>query len=65
MSRGWIEDDLPFDDGEEYLERGDTFDVTGKSWEYPDWRYPIGFKRDKPIVRVKAHTVPIPDRGKQ
>ena len=60
MPRAWIADDLPDLGGDEpYPERGEAWSSNGGDDMYPTFRLPIGYGRRKPIVRVKAWTVPI------
>ncbi len=64
MARGWIEDDLPdLGGGDDYPERGEAWSSNGGDDNYPTYRHPIGYGRTKPIVRVKAWTVPIKPAG--
>jgi hypothetical protein len=60
MPRGWIEDDLPelSDDGG-HLELGDAWSSVERDDKNPTYRHPIGYMRRKPVVRIKAWTVPI------
>lgn len=60
MSDMWIEDDLSDADYDPPRpDHGSSYSVEPKSDVYPNVRYPIGFMRHKPIVRVKAWTRPI------
>jgi hypothetical protein len=62
MPRGWIEDELPADDAPA-IERGEAWVSNGGDDMYPTYRHPIGYMRRKPVVRVKAWTVPIRPDG--
>ena len=61
MIRRAIGDDLPSFafELEAPQEMGQTWDAAGSN-TYEPYARPIGFKRDKPRVRVKAWTQPIP-----
>jgi hypothetical protein len=58
MPRGWIEDELPADDAPA-IELGDAWSSVERDDKYPTIRHPIGYMRRKPVVRIKAWTVPI------
>lgn len=56
----WCGDDIGYEhDG--YMERGEAWSSSGGEATYPDVRWPIGFMRRKPVVRVKAWMQPIVD----
>ncbi len=60
MTKLWIADDLPVVDYDPpYLEEGRYWSSSGGDKTVPDVIHPIGFKRSKPRVRVKAWTMPI------
>lgn len=61
MNSLWIGDDAGFDAADMMADipTGKAWSSTGGDKFYPDIVRPIGFMRRKPIIRVKAWTMPV------